>query len=294
MPMESSKPVLEKLSPSFGSSFVMKQFNAEQHNQSDTFWHYHPEVELVYVSSGSGRRMAGSHISHYRNGTLVLIGGNLPHCGFTDQLRGKQKEVVIQFLPEFLGAYFLDVPELKSIKSLLDKAASGIAFLGDDKRTVGKKISEMANLNGFDRLLALLEILHDLSKSSSYQLLNAKGFTLETQIEDNERINRIFNFVQEEFHRSITLEEVAEMTNLTVQSFCRYFKKVTGKTFVSFLLEYRLSHAAKLLHENKLSILDISYACGFNNFSHFTKKFKLHTGRTPSAYRNELKGVLVS
>lgn len=287
------KPVLEKLAPTFGTSFMLKQFDENKQNQSDTFWHYHPEIELVYVNRGSGRRMVGSHVSHYRNGTLVLIGGNLPHCGFTDTLRPQQEETVIQFLPSFLGAYFMDVPELKQVHALLQKAESGIAFLGEDKRRIGKKVSQLAQMSGFKRLIGLLDVLNDLAEATDYQLLNAKGFTLEARIEDNERINTVFNFVQNEFHRQISLEEVAELTHLSRQSFSRYFKKITGKTFVTFLLEYRISHAAKLLHENKLSILDVSFACGFHNFSHFTRKFKQHTGRTPSAYRNELKGVLV-
>lgn len=287
------KPILEKLAPTFGTSFMLKQFDETKQNQSDTFWHYHPEIELVYVNRGSGRRMVGSHVSHYRNGTLVLIGGNLPHCGFTDTLRNGQEETVIQFLPSFLGAYFMDVPELKQIQALLQKADSGIGFKGEDKRRIGAKVSQLAKLSGFKRLLGLLEVLQELAEATDYQLLNATGFTLEAKVEDNERINTVFNFVQNEFHRQISLEEVAELTHMTRQSFSRYFKKITGKTFVTFLLEYRISHAAKLLHENKLSILDVSFACGFHNFSHFTRKFKQFTGRTPSNYRNELKGVLV-
>lgn len=112
-------------------------------------------------------------------------------------------------------------------------------------------------------------------------------------MEDIERINTVFNFVKNEFQRTITLKEVADLTYMTCQSFSLYFKKITGKTFFTFLLEYRVYHAAKLLHENKLSILVVSFACGFHNFSHFTRKIKQFTGRTPSAYRNELKGVLV-
>jgi len=287
------KAVLEKLAPSFGSSFTLRQFGAQHQNQSDTFWHYHPEVELVYVNEGAGRRMIGSHVSHYRNGTLVLIGGNLPHAGFTDRLSGHQQETVIQFLPSFLGAYFMDVPELKSIHKLLQKAKSGMVFLGEDKRAIGEQVSQLGKLSGFKRLMGLLNVLQDLAESSNYRMLNADGFTLEAQMEDHERINTVFNFVQNEFQRPITLEEVAQLTHMTRPSFCRYFKKITGKTFVTFLLEFRLTHAAKLLHENKQSISDICYACGFNNYSHFTNKFKSHTGRTPSDYRNELTGVLV-
>jgi AraC-like DNA-binding protein len=96
------------------------------------------------------------------------------------------------------------------------------------------------------------------------------------------------NFVKEEFKRPIPLEEIAELVNMTVPAFCRYFKKITGKTFVQFVNEYRLAHAAKLLHEKQISITDVCFESGFNNFSYFNKKFKSLTGKSPSTYRNEL------
>ena len=85
------------------------------------------------------------------------------------------------------------------------------------------------------------------------------------------------------------MEEVAELTSMTVPAFCRFFKKITGKTFTQFVNEYRLTHAAKLLHEAQISITDICFECGFNNFSHFNKQFKKFTGKSPSKYRNELR-----
>ncbi|HSI69943.1 MAG TPA: AraC family transcriptional regulator, partial [Gillisia sp.] len=126
----------------------------------------------------------------------------------------------------------------------------------------------------------------------NYTILNAKGFILEAELQDNNRINIIFNFVKEEFHRQITLEEIADLVSMTEQSFCRYFKKITGKTFVQFVNEYRLVHAAKLLHEKQISILDVCFDSGFNNFSHFNRLFKKYTGKTPSTYRNELKYLI--
>ena len=98
--------------------------------------------------------------------------------------------------------------------------------------------------------------------------------------------------MKEEFKRPIPLEEIAGMANMTVPSFCRYFKKITGKTFIQFVNEYRLVHASKLLHEEQMSILDVCFESGFNNFSHFNKQFKKFTGKSPSYYRNELKYVV--
>ncbi|MFN4764135.1 AraC family transcriptional regulator [Gillisia sp. Q332] len=283
------KPKFEKIVPSFGSSFSYRIYNKNQQNKNHTFWHYHPELELVYVNGGSGKRQIGSHISYYRKGDLILIGSDLPHCGFTDSLSDHECETVIQIKPDFLGASFFDIPEMKNIKVLLETSKMGIVFHGEEKRRIGKEIENLETRNNFEKLAGLLNILHQLSEAENYTILNAQGFILEAELQDNNRINVIFNFVKEEFKRPIPLEEIAGMSNMTVPSFCRYFKKITGKTFVQFVNEYRLVHAAKLLHEKQMSILDVCFESGFNNFSHFNKQFKKFTGKSPSYYRNELK-----
>lgn len=285
---KNAKPILEKLEPNFGNSFSYKRFNADNQNKSDTFWHYHPELELVYVNEGSGKRLVGSHASYYRNGNLIFIGSNLPHCGFTDTLEKNQRETVVQMLPSFLGDSFFEIPELKNIKKLLQRAQYGIVFHGDAKREIGSKLEALSSATPVDRLIGLLKILSMLEQTKNYTLLNADGYILEAKLEDNQRINMIFNFVQNEFQRSITLDEISEKVNMTKPAFCRYFKKITGKTFVDFVNTYKLTHAAKMLHEKQVSILDVCFDSGFNNFSHFNKKFKAFTGRTPTQYRNEL------
>lgn len=286
------KPELEKIEPAFGSSILYKTYNKHHQNRKHTFWHYHPEIELVYVNKGAGKRQIGSHISYYRDGDLMLIGSNLPHCGFTDGLTGNENETVIQMKPDFLGGSFFELPETKNIKALFEKATMGIVYSGQSKKDIGEKMEALEDKPPFQRLLGLLEILHLMEKSTEYSVLNAKGFLLETELQDNHRINNIFNFVKEEFQRSIGLEEVAGKVSMTVPAFCRYFKKITGKTFTQFVNEYRLVHAAKLLHEKQVSITEVCFESGFNNFSHFNKQFKKFTGKSPSHYRNELKVVL--
>jgi len=287
--IKTSKPSFEKVDPSFGSSFSLKSFNQQHQNRNHTFWHYHPEIELVYVNGGSGKRQIGSHISYYQHGDLILIGSNLPHCGFTDSLTDNDKETVIQFSPDFLGKNFWEIPEMRNIKVLLERAKKGIVFQGEDKIMIGEKIEALSSLTNYKRLLGLLDVLNMLENAKDFTLLNAEGFVLDTELEDNNRINVIFNFVKNEFKRNITLEEIANLVSLTVPAFCRYFKKTTGKTFVQFVNEYRLVHAAKLLHQKQISITDVCFESGYNNFSHFNKQFKKFTGKSPSVYRNEIK-----
>ena len=285
------KPAFEAIEPNFGHSFTYQKFGQLINNKS-TVWHYHPELELVYVNGGSGKRQIGSHISYYSNGDLILIGSNLPHCGFTDGLTGNKSETVLQMKIDFLGNDFFNIPEMKPIQALFEMPKGGIAFSGRTKLKIGEKIEVLEYQTDFQRLLSILNILNELAQSQEFKILNAEGFSLETEVKDNDRINVVFNHVKVNFKGDISLDEMADLVSMTVPSFCRYFKKMTNKTFTQFANEYRLVHASKLLAEQSLSITEVCFECGFNNFSHFNKSFKAFTGQNPSQYRNELKNVL--
>ena len=201
-------------------------------------------------------------------------------------------ESVVQMKSDFLGLDFFDIPEMRSIHRLFEKAKGGIAFTGDAKKKIGEKIEILEYKSDFQRLLAILNILNELANASEFQILNADQLSVETQTKENDRINTIFNYVKENYNEPIALEEMADLTHMTVPSFCRYFKKVTHKTFVQFVNEYRLVHASNLLSESDRSITEICFESGFNNFSHFNKSFKAFTGMSPSEYRNQLKTVM--
>lgn len=281
------KPTLEKISPSFGSSILVKK-HIEFLKKSKAFWHFHPEIELVYVIKGKGKRHIGNHLSYFNNSQLLLLGSNLPHTGFTDRLTTNGSETLIQFKPQFLGANFFDAPEMLPIKDLFEKAKKGILFGIQTKQKLGPKIEKLAEKKGFKQVLILLEILHTLSKSEDYTILNADGFAFETQPQDSSKIDLIFKHINENFGQHISLDEISDLVSMTVPAFCRFFKKTTGKTFTKLVNEYRVVHATKLLFESQMSITDICYECGFNNFSHFNKLFKEFTGKSASKYRNEM------
>ncbi|MEL6812248.1 MAG: AraC family transcriptional regulator [Bacteroidota bacterium] len=285
------QPILESISPEFGNSFTIKRF-AEAMNDFAPKWHFHPEIELVYVNGGSGKRHIGNHISHYTKGDLVLIGPNLPHFGFTDRLTGNKSEVVIQARPDFLGKDFLNLPEMASIRQLCQRSKHGIMFHEEVKCRIGPKMEHLLDLSPFERVISFLEIMKELSHTDGYTLLHVDQITLESKPQDAQRLDIIYSLVQKEFQRSIALKEVADALSMSEPSFSRYFKNKTGKTFTQFLNEYRLVHASKLLAEEDLSITNICYESGFNNFSHFNKKFKAFTGKSPSQYRNELKKIV--
>lgn len=284
--MKHANPAFEAIKPNIGSSFTSLKFQRNENIKSHV-WHYHPEVELIFVCKGSGKRQIGSNISYFSDGDLVLIGSNLPHCGLTNENTNNDYEMVIQFKPDFLGENIWETPEMQRISALLEKSKAGIVFEENIKKTVGKKIADMHEMSSLNKLLAFLEILDELATTLEYRILNAGKYYLQTQVEDNERINHIFNYVKDHFKEQISLEEIADLANMKVPSFCRYFKKITNKTFTQFVNEYRITHSLKLLAEQPLSITEVCFESGFNNFSYFNKTFKEYIKKSPSQYRKE-------
>ncbi|MDH3323558.1 MAG: AraC family transcriptional regulator [Flavobacteriaceae bacterium] len=289
--MINKQPSFEKVSPSFGSSILVKQ-HTEGIVNNIAFWHFHPEMELVYVNKGQGKRHIGNHLSYFNNSQLILIGANLPHNGFVDRLTTNGAETIVQFKSDFLGDTFLKLPEMASINALFERAKKGILFQTETKKLLGPKIENLLNLQGLTRVLKFIEILNELSVTDDYTLLNADGFAFETEPQDSKKIDIIFKHINRNFQRSISLDEISEKVSMTTPAFCRYFKKATGKTFTKLVNEYRIVHATKLLQENQTSITDICFECGFNNFSHFNKLFKEFTGESASKYRGQMKKII--
>ncbi|WP_375580077.1 AraC family transcriptional regulator [Marivirga tractuosa] len=289
--MQFYKPTLEQIEPTFGSSVLIKKFEQSKPNK-EPFWHFHPEIELVFVKGGNGKRHIGNHISYYQDGDLMLIGSNLPHYGFTDRLTGNESETIIQMKEDFPGSVFLNLPEIQPIKQLIENAKLGIVFTGDTKKRIGNKIEELVDKPPFDRLVGLIQILKELSEIKDYYLLNSEAVSIEAKAVDQQRVNLIYDYVRDNFKRNISLEEISAEAAMTVPAFCRYFKRISNKTFTHFVNEHRIVHASKLLSEGNLNITDICYACGFNNISHFNRQFKEVTGKSPSDYRKEIRRVV--
>jgi AraC-like DNA-binding protein len=284
-------PALEKIEPSFGNSFSLRKFE-DLNPTAQPFWHFHPELEIVYIPQGSGKRHIGSHISYYQGGDLIFLGPNLPHYGFTDRLSENVSEIVVQMRADFLGKDFFTLPEMQAIHQLFERSRLGLSFHGNTKDDAGSRLNQLFYMDPFDRLTEFLRILSILAASREYQILNATGVGLVVQTQDTDRIDTIYKYVRNHFTENILLEDVADEVSMTVPSLCRYFKKVTGKTFTEFVNEFRIVHACKLLSEERHAIAEVCFESGFNNFSHFNRMFKEITGKTPNQYRKTVEKVV--
>jgi len=284
------QPILEAIEPDIGQSFRYMLFSASDAAQ-EPVWHYHPEIELVYIKNGKGKRHIGAHISYFTEGDLILIGPNLPHRGFTDRFTNSETEAIIQVKEEVINGVSMALPELKGIRELIKRAESGLSFYGKTKDYIGERLEDMQGMRKIERLLALIHIFDYLASSSEYKELNVDNVSLVVNHSDHERIKLVYDHVRKNYMDPIPLEAMARKLNMTIPSFCRYFKKHTHKTFTQYVNEYRIVHACKLLLEENTSISNIAYDCGFNNFSHFSRCFKKHTNQTPKEYRSVLREV---
>ena len=261
----------------------------------NTPFHFHPECELVYILEGNGKRIVGDSVEPFHAGDLVFLGPNIPHVWYSDETHYQNLEllrsraIVIYFNHELFGKNFYTLHETQCLKQLFHKAERGMRINGHSNKCLYELVAEMPHRKNLDRITGLLQILHMLATTREYDLLAGIGYQHSYDAKDNHKIDEVFQYVSQHFSRHITLEEMAALCNLTPQSFCRFFKKRTQKTFVDFVNEFRISHARKLLSENDdLSISEIAYTCGFNNISYFIKAFKAITGITPREHKKNL------
>lgn len=282
--------LLERRNP-FDRSFVSAKHS---YPHFLNVWHYHPELELVYILESTGTRFIGDSIKPFVPGDLVLIGEALPHMWQNDPVYFekdsglKAEAITLHFRKDFAGADFLQIPEMLQIQQLLDRAGQGIVF-----QEINEEIKEMMlaihQAEGFQRLHLLMLMLHKLAQCTDYELLSTQGFTHPGEKSGDLRIDKVYSFTFNNFRRNISLEEVADVANLNPTAFCRFFKKHTKKNYSKFLNEIRIGYACKLLLEEQHNISEVGYESGFNNLSNFNRQFKGMMGISPSQYLNKYK-----
>jgi len=272
----------EKISPDTGSSFRLIHWKSENDRY---FWHYHPEYEIVFVRKGSGKLHIGEHLKNYEEGELVFIGPDLPHTGFGYGVIGEHEEIVVQLRKDFLGEEFMQKPELQQIRKLFERAKQGLSFQGKSRKIVANKLKKMLTFSHFERLVELLNIFDILATTNEFSVLNSADKRFDFNHKDEDRINKVYEYVEQNYQKNINIQAVADLANLTIPSFCRYFKKISHITYTDFVNEYRINQACRLLFENK-PIADICFEVGFNNISHFNKTFKQLKGVSPREYKS--------
>ena len=176
------KPIVEHVAHNPGNSFFLSH---SSHGCTEPFWHIHPEYEIVYVRNGSGNQHVGSHFSKYFDGTLLFIGPNLPHSNMGNHDFKDNSNVVIQMSNDFLERKILSFSEFLFLKELLERSKQGISFNENIKNKLSSKIENLKNCKSYERLMALIDILKDLSQTNDYTLLNANTININQHLNSN-------------------------------------------------------------------------------------------------------------
>jgi AraC-like DNA-binding protein len=284
------RPQLLKVSREIRHSFSVRQDLVPYINNR---WHYHQEVELIHFNKGEGTQFVGDSIRNFKSGDVVLVGAGLPHYWrfndvyFNENERSTVDIRVCHFCENFWGEQFLQLPENIKIKNVLEKAKRGLQITGKTRTVVAEFLDVLLHTEGPHRIMLLTQALTAIAECDEALSLSSIGFKHELPDAEHDRINAIYDFSLKNFKRPIQLDEIASVANISPNSFCRYFKSKTSKTFSQFLIEVRVGYACKLLIENKMSIKQLCFESGFNNFTSFHKYFKLITGKSPLNYQKE-------
>ncbi len=257
-------------------------------------WHFHPEYEIMLVQEGTGMRFVGDSMERFQAGDMVFYGPNIPHLYRSDREYYQRdskllsRATVIYFKESFLGNGFWDVPDLAPIKTLFSHAKRGMRFQGKTKEELSLHMRRLVQQeDGIERITSLLRMLNMMAHTKEYDMLSSSGFTKYIDEKDCERINKVYQFIMDNYALNPSLDDASRIASMSTTAFCRYFKSRTNKTYTQFVNEVKVGNACKLLLDNKLSISQVCFEIGFNNFTHFNNQFKKIIGLTPRQYQEK-------
>ena len=278
------KPSLEILE----LSKTQKSFNffKEDVDSFVPFWHYHPELELTLITKGQGTRFVGNSILPFYDYDLVLVGENVPHHWISLKNEdGRQQQA---FVFQFPKDIFKSLNECNSLKSLFKESERGIQFTRPSSRMV-QTITTFGTLDKMQQIGTLLSILSMLHADENRKPLSTIPYSSASWGNSNQtKVNETISYILGHLDQKLTVNELAERTAMVPQSFCRWFKKASGNSFITFLNTARVEMACQLLLTTEMPIQQIAFDCGFESLSHFNRTFKTTKGRCPRNFRNYL------
>lgn len=275
------KAQFEHISPPNGYSIHAFEY----HNKAfDAPWHVHPENELTYIKSSRGLRYVGNQVNPFEAGDFVLLKGNVPHCWKSPE---NNPEAARSIVIQWKDGLFPDLPEFQPVTDLLNRSSHGILLKASLFPDLERRLLAIVRSVPLDRYILLLDLLKEICKLPAGQNICEISFTNELNLLTNQRIEKIICHVKSHYHRPVMLSEVAALCNMREESFSRFFSKTMKKTFSTYLTEYRLAMACKLLINSDQSVSEIAYSCGFGSMAFFHRKFKQYRQSSPFQYKTK-------
>lgn len=285
------KPMLRLVQGTANQSF---NFEIHTGQQMKNGWHFHPELEIILLENTGGTRIIGDSVQAFSGEELLIIGSNIPHTFIHEEKylkktgSNKARAYVLHFRDNFLGQDFLALPELSSFTKFLTESERGLRASIETRQLVKPFIHQLSENTGAKRLLLLLEIVKHFAAAQDNSPIVSKGFIYnKPKPTDEDRLTTIYRFTADNYDQLIRIEDVASVINMTKESFCRYFKSKTAKTYFEFLIEFRIGNACRMLIENEMTVKDVGHSCGYDNISNFYHQFKTIMHKSPAQYQQD-------
>jgi len=271
-------------------SYIIRQI--ELKNNKGIIHSHSNKYELNFIVDAIGRRFVAGNISNFVPGDLVFMSPGLPHCWEIDNKEDNPQAITIHFRQDFLDSFLNNIPELGFLHELFRKSSSGLHLKGVDRNDMMEKlINIMKNESSYGNFIKVLDLLKFISQIEETETLKVSEFNWNTDLPQNQRLKKIYEYVFFNFKDSIRLNEVSSLVGITEGAFCAFFKKSTKKTFSHFIKEVRIGYACKLLTEDKdMTVSQICFESGYNNFANFNRQFKELTKMSPKEYRYNMLG----
>lgn len=255
------------------------------------YFHQHEEYQFMWVIRGRGTLFVSDSFHSFKEDDIFLLGSNQPHVFKRDEMAGTCDVECVSIFFNLKGVLssLSNMPELGELLAFVLRSANGFQVPEEYKARVKRRISVLRKSNMMERLISFFLLLKELSAVSE-ELKPLAVSSVPDKGEGTFRINEICRYVKDNFRRAVTLEEVADRASLTPQAFCRYFKKHTGLTFVSYINELRVQEACQLITSKRYeSIGLVAYNSGFNSITNFNRVFRSVTGFSPKEYHKRYK-----
>ncbi|MBK1898113.1 AraC family transcriptional regulator [Chryseobacterium paridis] len=249
--------------------------------------HQQQTWELSYIITGSGIRVIGDVVENFSEGEIILIPPNISHCWSFDKSvhdsHGKIENITIVFENEFLKNCIQIFPELSVAISELQNSENAVSFTGEPLQKLQILLTSMINQNGIERISSFIKILELISYGKEMRIVGRP--VIESKKE--KKLQKIHLYILSNFQSNITLEEVSKSMGMQKSSFCVFFKRMTGKSFFTYLTEFRIESSCQMLVKTRLSVKEICIASGFNDIPYYNRVFKKIKGTSPGNYRNK-------
>ena len=270
------KPYHEKVIFKEGSSFLSFRRPLIEYEFN---WHIHAEFEIVYILKGHGTRYVGNSVEEYSAPELVFIPPGIPHSWQSNMDSKDNDAYVLHFQRECFGENWYNQNEFKSLNRILNSKSALYVSGGIECAELFEKTIKTT---GLKKISAFIELL-DLILSSESKLLGEFGTSEIGKV--NPRLDKILNWVNENFRVEFTVEHLAEKMSMSLYQLRSTFKIAMNKSVLQYANELRVFEACKLMQNQQYTISYLSSLAGFNNLSYFNRTFLKVTGMTPRQYR---------